>query len=52
MLFDSDWINEVNDSKTTKEPRLTLTYKNGFKGTTDFYNNKMTGWEVISAKNT
>jgi hypothetical protein len=49
MLFSEDWVKETNDSKTTKEPRLTVTYLNGFKGTTDFYKNKMTAWEVISA---
>jgi hypothetical protein len=52
MLFDEEWVKETNDAKTTDKPRLEVIYKNGFIGTTDFYKNRMTDWEVISANNT
>ena len=52
MLFYEDWVGEINDSLKTKKPRLTVEYKNGFKGTSDQDKNKMTGWEVLSANNT
>jgi hypothetical protein len=52
MIFDDDWVRIVNRSKITNEPRLTVTYKNGYKGTTDFYNNRMTDWEVVTANST
>jgi hypothetical protein len=35
MLFYEDWVGEINDSLKTKKPRLTVEYKNGFKGTSD-----------------
>jgi hypothetical protein len=52
MLFDKEWVKETNDVKTTNKPRLEVIYKNGFIGTTDFYKNRMTSWEVVSANNT
>jgi hypothetical protein len=52
MLFNEEWVKETNEAKTTKEPRLDVIYKNGFKGTGDFYQNKMVDWEVKSANNT
>lgn len=50
IIFDEGWVEETNDSKATEEPRLTVTYKNGFKGTPDFTKNRMSGWEVVSAE--
>jgi hypothetical protein len=52
MIFDGDWVEKTNASKNTKEERLAVSYKNGFKGTKDFYMNDLTAWTVVSALET
>lgn len=50
MIFDGDWVEKTNASKSTKEERLAVSYKNGFKGTKDFNENYLAGWTVVSAE--
>jgi hypothetical protein len=50
IIFGEDWIEKTNLSKNTKEERLAVNYKNGYKGTTDFDKNELTGWKVVSAE--
>jgi hypothetical protein len=49
MIFNDEWIKEVNEARKTNKPKLALIYKNGFKGTEEFSKNKMTDWEVKSS---
>jgi hypothetical protein len=33
MIFNAEWVKEINESRKTNAPGLALTYKNGFVGT-------------------
>jgi hypothetical protein len=51
MQFTEEWITEINEGRKDEDNfTLVVTYKNGFAGSDEFYNNKMTDWKVISAK--
>jgi hypothetical protein len=50
LVFEADWIKATNKAKTSKQPRLALKYKNGFKGTKDFTKNELKSWEVTRAE--
>jgi hypothetical protein len=49
MIFNDEWMKEINEARKTNAPKLALTYKNGFIGTKNFSKNKLIDWEVKSS---
>jgi len=50
MLFSPEWVQLINESKETNTPGLVVTDLNGFKGTADFYRNRLVSWKILSAE--
>jgi hypothetical protein len=49
MMFDKNWLKEINQGRKLAESKLVVNYLNGFAGTANANKNELTGWEVKSA---